>query len=314
MKLLRGIAVTLGWLSGSLAGIGAIVYACGYLITRAQLHLFGVSGFFPLSADHFMQEGAKFLVVIGQRVIEALLGVVAFALVALAVFLVAWLPLLHWRPSLRLDLIAARARFVVAVARIHERLPWSPAFSIYLVLLLLLVWLLETYRTRFAAPLEVSNILHLMPLPPAGDSPEGRITEWLLAEDWRRLEMYFTDLLDAETRVILLLIAVWHVTAVLARRVALLTPFVVALALYTLYLPMAYGVLMRPTSYNIVALQFRERTAEPPSLFFLLSSTDHEFVVWDSTVRTVLWVPKGEVSRAEVHRVQSLFAKKGLTP
>src|SRR2546430_3812037 len=46
----------------------AVVYTCGYLITRAQLHLFGVSGFFPLSADHFMQEGAKFLVVIGQQI------------------------------------------------------------------------------------------------------------------------------------------------------------------------------------------------------------------------------------------------------
>ena len=30
--------------------------------------------------------------------------------------------------------------------------------------------------------------------------------------------MYFTDLLDAETRVILLLIAAWHVTAAVARQ------------------------------------------------------------------------------------------------
>ena len=314
MKLLRGIAVGLGWLSGALAGISAVVYACGYLITRAQLHLFGVSGFFPLSADHFMQEGAKFLVVIGERAIETLLSVVAFALVAFAVFLVVWLPLVRWLPSLQLNLVNGRARVVTAVSHIHDRLPWSPAFSIYLILLVLLVWLLETYRTRFAAPFEVSNILHLTPPPPAGDSPERRITGWLLAEDWRRLETYFTDLLDAETRAVILLIAAWHVTAVLARRVALLTPFVVAVALYTLYLPMAYGVLMRPTSYNIVALHFREPSAASPSLFFLLSTTDHEFVVWDANVRTVLWVPKGDVSRAEVHRVQSLFAKKGLTP
>src|SRR5207249_587757 len=146
------------------------------------------------------------------------------------------------------------------------------------------------------------------------DSPAQRITGWLLAEDWRRLEMYFTDLLDAETRIILLLITAWHVTAFLGRRVALLIPFVVALALYTLYLPMAYGVLMRPTSYNIEALHFRERSVEPPVLFFLLSNTDHEFVVWDANARTVFWVPKSEVRRADVHRVQSLFAKKGLTP
>jgi len=260
-----------------------------------------------------MQEGAKFLVVIGQQAIETVLGVVAFALVMLAVFLVVWLPLVRWRSSLRHELSDARARVVAAVARMHERLPWSPAFSIYLVLLVVLVWVLETYRNRFAAPLEISNILHLRP-PPTGDSSAQRITGWLLAEDWQRLEMYFTDLLDAETRVALLLIAAWYVTAFLGRRVALLVPFVVALALYTLYLPMAYGVLMRPTSYNIVALYFRAHPTEPPTLFFLLSSTDQEFVVWDSSIPTVLWVPKSEVSRAEVHRVQSLFAKKGLKP
>jgi len=314
VKLLRGIAAGLGWLSGSLAGVGAIVYACGYLITRAQLHLFGVSGFFPLGADHFMQEGSKFLVVIGQRTIETLLGVVAFAVAAIVVLMVVWLPLMRWRPSLRLDVGNGRARVGTVVARIHEHLPWSPAFSIYLVLLVLLVWLLETYRSRFAAPLEVSNILHLIPPLPLDDSTEQRITGWLLAEEWHRLEAYFSDLLDAETRAVLLLIAAWHVTASLARRVALLTPFVIAVAMYTLYLPMAYGVLMRPTSYNIVALHFRDRSVDLPSLFFLLSSTEQEFVVWDANLRRVLWIPKGEVNRAEIHRVQTLFAKKGLTP
>lgn len=314
MNLLRGIATALGWLSGSIAGIGAVVYACGYLITRAQLHLFGVSGFFPLSADHFVQEGAKFLVVIGQKAIETFLGVVALALVALAVFVILWLPLVRWRPAVRLHLGEIRARGVAAVARIHERLPWSPAFSMYLVLLVLLVWLLETYRLRFAAPLEVSNILHLTAAPSGGDSATDRIAEWLVAGDWQRLERYFTDLLDAETRVILLLIAAWHVTAGLARRLALLTPFVVALALYTLYLPMDYGVLMRPTSYNTVELQFRDRSGQLPSLFFLLSSTDQEFVVWDANVRTVLWVPKSQVTQVEVHRVQRLFEVKSSRP
>lgn len=313
MTLLRGIAVAIGWLSGALAGIGAGFYACGYLITRAQLHLFGVSGFFPLSADHFVQEGAKFLVAISKWAMETILQVSAFALVVLAVFLVVWVPLVRWRPSLRGDLAGVRGRIVAAVARLHEGLPWSAAFSVYLVLLALLVWVLETYRLRFEAPLGISNILHLAS-PPGGDAPEPRITTWLLSEDRRRLAAYFTDLLDAETRVILLLIAAWRVTTVLGHRVALLTPFVVTLALYTILLPMTYGVLVLPTSYNIVTLHLREPSGQSPSRFFLLSSTDQEFVVWDPNVRTVLWVPKRDVGRAEVHRVQSLFDKKGLTP
>ena len=36
--------------------------------------------------------------------------------------------------------------------------------------------------------------------------------------------------------------------------------------------------------------------------------------VKDANARTVFWVPKSEVRRADVHRVQGLFAKKGLTP
>jgi hypothetical protein len=314
VNVLRGITVTLGWLSGSLAGIGAVVYACGYLITRAQLHLFGVSGFFPLSADHFMQEGGKFLVVLAQQAIETLLALAAFGLVAAGFFLAVWLALTRWRPSLPLDVAGMRERAMAAAGRAHRRLPWSPAFSAYLVLLALLVWLLEAYRLRFAAPLEVSNILHLTPPPPPGDSTEQRITAWLLAGDWRQLRAYFTDLLDAATRAVLLLLTAWYVTTPLARRRLFMAPFVVAVALYSLYLPMAYGVLMRPTSYNIVALHFRAQAAGPPARFFLLSSTDHEFVVWDANVRTVLWVPKAEVSRAEVHRVQGLFAEKGLSP
>ena len=137
------------------------------------------------------------------------------------------------------------------------------------------------------------------------------MTEWLLAADGRRLEAYFRDLLDAETRAILLLIAAWHVTAALRARVALLTPFVVTVALYSLYLPMAYGVLMRPTTYNVVVLHHRERAGEPPERLFLLSGTDQEFVVWDAKARTVLWVPKREVNRVDVHRLQGLFEPTG---
>jgi hypothetical protein len=314
MNVLRGITVALGWLSGSLAGVGAVVYVCGYLLTRAQLHVFGLSGFFPLSADHFMQEGGKFLVVLAERAIETLLAFAAFALVAAGIAFAAWLVLARRRRARSLDVAAVGARMVRPMRRAHARLPWSPACSAYLVLLALLVWLLETYRGRFAAPLEISNILHLTAPPLLDDWRQQQLIAWLLAADSPRLQAYFTDLLDAAIRAVLLLTAAWYATASLARRRLLLAPFALTVALYTLYLPMAYGVLMRPTSYNVVALHFRERGSEPPAHFFLLSGTDHEFVVWDASARAVLWVPKTEVLRADVHRVQGLFAEKGLKP
>jgi hypothetical protein len=316
MHLLRAITVALGWLSGALAGLGALLYACGYLITRAQLHLFGVSGFFPLSADHFMQEGARFFVVIGNKVIETLLAVVAFGLVVTVVVLVAWAACRQWRPDTPSRLAAGLTGVHASAERLHRRLvPWSPAISVYLLLLAVLVVQLESYRERFTSPLEVSDVLYATAAPDAADATRRHVQQWMLAGDRLRLGAYFTDLLDAEIRAALLLLVAWYVTLSLSRRVLLLAPFVITLVLYTLYLPMVYGVLVRPTSYNEVALHFRVgHDASTSGRLFLLSSTDNEFVVWDATLRTVLWIPKTEVLRAEVRRVESLFVRRGATP
>ena len=77
---------------------------------------------------------------------------------------------------------------------------------------------------------------------------------------------------------------------------------------------MAYGVLARPLKYNVVTVYGRERPAGPPPRWFLLSSTDQEFVVWDPCVPIVRWFPKREVNRADVDGVQSLFVKPGPRP
>ena len=260
-----------------------------------------------------MQEGAKFLVVMGERAITSFLGLVEIAAVVLAVVLAVALPLLHWRPTLRIGLVAARSGAAALVRRLLERLPWSPAWSVYLVLLILLFLLLENDHSSFMAPLRISNVLYATG-PPAGDSLDAQIAGWLLTGDVRRLQGYFWDLVGTQARAILLMVAAWYSTAKLAPRVVLLIPFVVTLALYSLYLPMAYGVLVRPPKYNVVTVYGRERPAEPPARLFLLSSTDQEFVVWDSSVPVVRWIPKREVNRAEVHGVQSLFVKPGPGP
>lgn len=42
MNILKAVAKFIGWLSGSLAGIGAILTVFGYLITIANLRLLGL--------------------------------------------------------------------------------------------------------------------------------------------------------------------------------------------------------------------------------------------------------------------------------
>ena len=86
MSLLKGIAAFTGWLTGALAGVGAILYALGYLVTRAHLNFLGVSGLFDQSNFFFVQEGAMFLLdisVIAARTllpIVVVLGVIAAVL------------------------------------------------------------------------------------------------------------------------------------------------------------------------------------------------------------------------------------------
>jgi hypothetical protein len=71
------------WLGGSLAGISAMLYATGYLITRAHLNLLGLYGIVDFGNDYIVQEGAKFFLVIGYSyVLGVILPLLAIAAVA----------------------------------------------------------------------------------------------------------------------------------------------------------------------------------------------------------------------------------------
>src|SRR5579862_5065714 len=76
MSLLKGIAAFSGWLTGALAGVGAILYALGYLVTRAHLNFLGVSGLFDQSNFFFVQEGAMFLADVAVIIARTLLSLV----------------------------------------------------------------------------------------------------------------------------------------------------------------------------------------------------------------------------------------------
>ena len=81
MELSKGIALFVGWLSGALAGIGAILYACGYLLSTAQLHLLGLSGLVNYGQERYVEEGGRFLVdvlgLLGEILLNLLIGDIA---------------------------------------------------------------------------------------------------------------------------------------------------------------------------------------------------------------------------------------------
>jgi hypothetical protein len=89
VNLLKGIAAFSGWLTGALAGVGAILYALGYLVTRAHLNFLGVSGLFDQSNFFFIQEGAMFLLDVAVIIARTLLPILVVLGIIAAVLVVA---------------------------------------------------------------------------------------------------------------------------------------------------------------------------------------------------------------------------------
>lgn len=315
MHLLKAITVSAGWLSGSAAGIGLVLYAWGYLITRSQLNLLGIESFVAYSSDQFVQEGSKFLIFVGGLVIDMLFAILAFALVLVAIGLLVYVPLRAWGGRLLAGLQRVFAWLAGALGALNRHLPWSPGFSMYLALLLLMVNHLYAYRGFFTFPLGVFNLLYADASVTFGDPLEKDVAAWLLAGNTLSLKSHFVRLLYAEIQAALLLLGAWYATRSLRARPWLVTPFAVMLVLYTVYLPMAYGVLVRPSRHNLITLHLKADAARVGTgSFYLLSRADGAFVVWDRALKRVLWIPEAAVERAEVLQAEHLFRKEGSTP
>jgi hypothetical protein len=141
----------------------------------------------------------------------------------------------------------------------------------------------------------------------------AQLQRWLLDDEARRLAGHFADLLLGELEAILFVVLAWWVTQTRARRSLMVVPFVVVFVLYTAYLPRLFGVLVYSTTYNRIVLRSEEPGATADCLY-LLHKTPDEFVVWNATSRTVVWVPKARLHCAEVRQGRPLFKKTKGTP
>src|SRR3546814_3205254 len=89
--LISGLKGFMVWTGGSLAGITAVLYVCGYLITTAHIYTLGLYGLVDFSKDYFLLEGSKFVLTlvigIAQAVINTvtILAATVLAPIALAV-------------------------------------------------------------------------------------------------------------------------------------------------------------------------------------------------------------------------------------
>jgi hypothetical protein len=182
MGLLKRTTVFIGWLSGSVAGLGALLYAAGYLVTRAHLHLLGLDRLLVPGNERFIEEGANFFLVTGQILIHDCLSLVALAvalvLIGLVVYALLWLCGFPGARAMR----SGFDRSWATLGTLHARLPWSPDISAYVALLFLLYVHLLSYLDKFVAPLDLSNLLYEgVSIPTTATSMRGQFDEWPLA-------------------------------------------------------------------------------------------------------------------------------------
>lgn len=317
MDFFKSIALFVGWLTSSLAGIGAILYSCGYLVTRGQLRSLGLFGLFELSSEYYLQEGARFFIVLAMTSVNAvnlmLLRLVYTGIILLFLLIVS-LPLAIFlfrkRERLKKGMQNVRDTF----ARRISSLVWLCRNAAYLALLFLLVFYLTSYLREFKPALEVSNLLYSS-VPDNPKQDYKPIRQWILSADSDNLEKHFHILLWGTLQAILALALAGYVTSSSRLRIWLLSPFIVTSIMYTLFLPIVYGALVRPTRFPVVTLTSQNKAlAGMKDRLFLINKTEHEFILWDSNEKRVLWIPNNQIEAAEVKEIQHLFEKRNPAP
>jgi hypothetical protein len=308
MSLFKAIALFVGWITSSLAGIGAILYACGYLISRAQLRSLGLFGILERPTDYYLQEGANFFVGLVTISLGPLIPWLIFAgwilLFLLLLSLPGWVYLV--KRSDKVSTLFARARDGVVVRLEHWPRLWRNCA--FLILFFVLLFHLTTYLNEFTPALEVSNLLYARS-GQVEDADTARIIRWIRTGEHEKLDEHFQLLLWGTLQAGVILALAWHVTSRMrGLRMWLLVPFVILLMLYVLFLPLAYGTLVRPINFPVIALTSQNSlVAGAKGRLFLLNKNEHEHVLWDQRERRVLCISNDEIQAAEVREIRPLF-------
>ncbi len=310
------------WIGGAVAGLSILFYAAGYLVYRAHINMLGLSGVVDYPHEQLLYEGAKFYFTVGAYLLKSffVVGIAVLMLVILAMLLrhVGWI-----------DRAASRATAwaKTAVMRWNER---RPALLRACVLALLGV-LFVLHTDRFFYPLEdlYTGIEHLLYAAPPAAQPSqcvvpgtaGRhaddmvaaVTLWLQQGETCRFQLLgeFRRLLAGY---LLLLAAGYfalrhqglrHTTVY---RVGTVTLAVYG-ALYTLLLPVAFGVLVRSPVYPLVALKGKAGSGDDPTLY-LLHRQEHALLVWNPQTRKAAWLPADRATvEIDVLGQGNLFAR-----
>jgi hypothetical protein len=291
---LRALAGAIAWLSGAAAGISAIFYVCGVLVTTANLHMLGLD---PLAlryeATFYMHRGGQFLLVTAID-----LGKTSFYFFAFGGLL--FLAIGAVLPILRRTIMRTRLwRFVD-----------FPNFWKTVAYLSLLALLFQQVATHLTMPqaVNVSDMLYARhdALNFGKAEPTDQIRQWLICGKQVSLEGFFIEYGSQHIFIGLLLAVSWALTRLWRWGFLLTTPFAIIFLISCFLLTFVYGKLVVLNKFPAAIVQFERPTEMTNKKLYLLNKTDNDFIFWEPSGRKVEWVPIRAIAGIEFSASESL--------
>jgi hypothetical protein len=309
------------WIGGAVAGLSVLFYAAGYLVYRAHINMLGLTGVVDYPQEQLLYEGAKFYFTVGAYLLNTffVLGI-TLLIVLILIMLMRQIGWVERAVQSAADWLRTRRD------RWNERHPALLRACTLAVLSVLFV----IHTDRFFYPLQdlYTSIEHLLYRPPPPKMPENctvpkvpgaadpdiaaAVTLWLQQGETCRYQLLgeFRRLLAGY---LVLLVAVYLTVhkvktgSSTAFRIGMGTLAVYGV-LYTLLLPMAFGVLVRSPIYPVITLKSKTIATDASPVLQLLNRNDHSLLVWDRHARTAAWLPADSAVEIDVRGQANLFA------
>ncbi|MDB5938918.1 MAG: hypothetical protein JWP77_1282 [Polaromonas sp.] len=315
MELLQRLKESIAWLGGALAALTAICYATGYYAFHAHLTMLGLGRVVDFKHEDMLLEGARFFFSVAAHLLQMVLAIGAggVSMLVLLAFLGEIGPLA--RRARRAGQWLKARRAAVDVAR--------PALKRTLLMTAVVV-LLIAHTDRFFYPLLALGLIDsllfrtgtqaapdcraLIPeaasgLPPAVVAAlliQGeRCSVFLLAEFRRLLDGYL---------VLVVAVGLSFSFSASLQPPMLARAFRLVLAayamVYTLLLPIAFGILVRAAVYPVASLEFKDGAQASGNL---MTRNDKNLLLWLPAERKAVWFPSETIARLQVTGQANLF-------
>ena len=315
MELLQRLKESIAWLGGALAALTAICYATGYYAFHAHLTMLGLGRVVDFQHEDMLLEGARFFFAVTAHLLQMVLALGAGLVSVLVVCALlgeigplnrAWRRFGEWLGVQRVALDVARPSLISTL------------------LLTAMVLLLIAHTDRFFYPLlalgRIDSLLFrtgvlatdckaLIPVADIGLTGEvaasllmqgDRCNTFLLGEFRRLLDGYL---------VLLIAISLSFSLNPPIRPPMLARAFRIVLAVYgmvyTLLLPVDFGILVRAAVYPVASLKFADDEVVKGNL---MTRNDKNLLLWLSTERKAMWYPSDKIKTIQVIGQSNLFS------